>query len=201
MKFRKWPWFPPSKRRTLFFFCLLVITMVYITYFIYTIIPSFFGDSFGEAMAWVDSNGNGIQDVGESPLMGVCVWADSRPSMYNADQTENICATSYNHTDKNGRWARFFAGGYCRNIYIFAKSPKGYQPTTSLGGNGCTVEFGFVPEGTLEKTNVLSPAEFAQPIIRTQTINTWMQLGFLSTLIVLAAIVSIKLTPIPKKPK
>jgi hypothetical protein len=190
-----------AKRKKLFLFCLLGILVVYVGYFFYKVIPSFFGDSFGVAIAWIDNNGNGKQDYGEQPLEGVCVWAGRSPSYYNADQAGNICTMPYYLTNAKGERGQFFAGTYCRDIYIFAKPPEGYQPTTSLGGNACTVEFGFVPEGSLEKADVLSPAEFAQPIIREQTTNRLKQIGFLVALIVLAAIVSIILTPAPKESK
>jgi hypothetical protein len=140
-------------------------------------------DASASATAWIDQNNNGLEDAGEIPLHGVCVWFElSSPLSTNIDQTGD-CSTSSSRTDQQGVWGGgFLPGGNCSEIYIFVKPPTGYEPTTPVMVHGCIAQFGFVPTGSVPAKRLLSPDE----IIRRENLwRTFQQIAsFLALIIV-----------------
>jgi hypothetical protein len=132
---------------------------------------SIFGISDGVARvtAWLDSNANGIRDQGEPPLPGVCIWYGYRPDSKIQDYADPCQFEDHDATDEQGQWGLFLPGGSCDIVYVFAKPPTGFQPTTDLASNGCSAQFGFVQEGIPVSHKVLSIGEFA----RRQIATTW----------------------------
>jgi hypothetical protein len=92
------------------------------------------------ATAWVDENGNGINDHGELPLAGVCIWSGETALAYR--ESSEDCAKSENITLENGRWAGDLYGN--NDLYIFALPPDGYKSSTPPVVKGNDAEFGFV---------------------------------------------------------
>jgi hypothetical protein len=120
------------------------------------------GDGQASVTTWIDSNANGIQEIGEPPLANVCLW-----SGYNVISGVHVlvdpCEAEYHDaTDDRGAWGEFLPGGKCEEYYVFVRTPDGYQATTDLGSNSCDAKFGFVPEDVLVKNGVRSVEEFVQ---------------------------------------
>lgn len=105
------------------------------------------GDAFGLGMAWQDTNCSGVKDPEEMPLAGVCLWTSTYASEPTPSRED--CAKEYLQTDSEGRGDPvFFSGAGCRDVYVFAQAPDGFQPTTDTVVNDCDGEFGFAREGT-----------------------------------------------------
>jgi hypothetical protein len=179
-------------KRVILSFCLLLaIFCVSAVYFYIQALSTMTGDSIVTAFAWIDSNGNGVIDAREPPLEGVCVWASKDSSFYNADQTENICAQPSQLTNAEGEWSSFSAGRNCDGWYFFSKPPTGYDATTALGVKGCTAQFGFIPEGTGRKFDVISAAELVQRTTRIETIQIIRSSAILFLVLLVVVIIPI----------
>jgi len=123
-----------------------------------------FGARDGQASvtAWLDKNANGVKDTGEPPLSGICIWYGYRPDSVIQDYSDPCKFSDYAVTDEQGNWGKFLPGGSCDTIYVFAKTPDGYQPTTNLASDGCSAQFGFVKNGVTVSQKILSINDFAR---------------------------------------
>jgi hypothetical protein len=127
----------------------------------FSIINAPLGDSAASAKAWLDENGNGVWDLSESPLPGVCIWSTISPSGYN--EPESICRSAGSRTNDKGIWpGEFFAGSSGENIYIFANAPAGYHSTTPPAAHSTYTEFGFAPDSVMSKNQISSRYEYVQ---------------------------------------
>lgn len=130
------------------------------------------GDGLASTTAWVDSNTNGIQDPDEKSLANVCIWYGYSPEA--GSSLDSFCefgsVENRNITDDEGKWGQFLPGGKCSEVFIFAKTPEGFQATTNLASDGCNAKFGFVAQGVQVKQQILSVDEF----IWQRTLFTWI---------------------------
>jgi hypothetical protein len=123
-----------------------------------------FGARDGQASvtAWLDKDANGIKETDEPPLSGVCIWTGYRPDSIIQNYSDPCKFSDSAVTDEQGNWGEFLPGGSCDSIYVFAKAPEGYQPTTDLASNGCSAKFGFVENDVTVSRKVLSIDDFAR---------------------------------------
>lgn len=129
------------------------------------------GDDVASVTAWQDKNANGIKDDDESPFPGVCIWYGYRPDSVIQNHSDPCQFSDNGVTDEQGNWGQFLPGGNCEDIYVFAKPPNGYQPTTDLASNGCSAQFGFVENGVEVSHTVLSIDDFARRKITILWVN------------------------------
>jgi len=138
-------------RRSITFLGILVT--IGFCYFLYTLfinssfVRSFqpIGDSSVSITTWLDTNGNGILDQGESPLPNVCV------GYFNNGLDELIRRIKYpctqaDKTDAHGQGGSDFLAGWTGDIYKYAFPPDGYQPTTDMISLDYFPKFGFAPK-------------------------------------------------------
>ncbi|MCC6297995.1 MAG: hypothetical protein IT314_01765 [Anaerolineales bacterium] len=137
------------------------------------------GDGFANISTWLDTNGNGIYDQGESPLPNVCVgYVGSlddliRRAAHPCDETDK--------TDSRGWGGSEFLPGWTDTIYKFSFPPEGYQPTTDMVSIDNNAQFGFVQEGA----TVLSDVKTVEEYIHNELIKRWARF-FAIALIVFA---------------
>nr|NIN65284.1 hypothetical protein [Anaerolineae bacterium]NIN95478.1 hypothetical protein [Anaerolineae bacterium] len=118
-------------------------------------------DSLVTGIAWEDANCDGVQGSGEPALQGVCVWASTNPAAPGPSILE--CADEGLQTNAHGRAdAGFWPGRRCSEIFVFARVPDGYQPTTEIAVNDCWAEFGFARESTCPERPLLTQAELTK---------------------------------------
>jgi hypothetical protein len=118
-------------------------------------------DSWAYGIAWEDANCNGVQDSGETALQGVCVWSSWYPAAPTPAPED--CNTEYFQTEADGEFGPWwYSGAACKEIFIFAQTPDGYQPTTDIAVNGCSAEFGFARESTCPERRVMTQAELTK---------------------------------------
>jgi len=154
--------------RSLITFFLSLFIFSGILYLKYIPIRTAAGDSAGTVYTWVDKNNNGIPDDGEPPLQGVCVWNGRRYpgnsllgfSPSTLSEIQNYCSEKFFQTDADGKWSRWMPGAYTEDVYLFAVSPDGYQPTTNLGVHNVRANFGFVPKGTQPEKKVVTALDY-----------------------------------------
>lgn len=109
------------------------------------------GDTVASAKAivWLDKNGNGIFDGGETPMTRVLI----RTSGLGTDQ----------FTDKNGEahFGNFCADDCWKGDSLTAETPNGFLPTTPtqvyLTGYSGTYQFGFKPNPSKPTATSYSP--------------------------------------------
>ncbi len=134
-------------------------------------------DALVTGIAWEDANCDGVQGSGEAALQGVCVWASTDPAAPGPSTLE--CADERLQTNAYGRAeAGFYAGRRCSQIFVFARVPDGYQPTTDIAVNGCSADFGFARESTCPARPVLTQAELIKRHTIKQLVScvTWFLL-------------------------
>lgn len=117
-----------------------------------------FVDARAFARVWEDANCNGQPEEGEAPLQGVCVWfgdhADS-PIPHS-----EYCDNEWGQTDSRGLWdSGLLWNRSCTDVYIFVRTPDGFQPTTGIVVNGCSAEFGFARSLACPKRAIRTPAD------------------------------------------
>ncbi|HUW09309.1 MAG TPA: hypothetical protein VM537_06230 [Anaerolineae bacterium] len=140
------------RRRTLVILVALALTAV--------VVSGCFVDSYGIGMAYVDANCNGVKDPDEAPLAGVCVWTSGFAGETTPSPEE--CAKEYLQTDIEGMGHPvFYSGAACRDVYVFAQAPAGFDPTTDTVVNGCDGEFGFAPTGACPPRRSVTALELA----------------------------------------
>ncbi len=137
-------------------------------------------DALVTGIAWEDANCDGVQGSHEAALQGVCVWSSTDPAAPGPSTLE--CADERLQTNAQGRAdAGFYAGRRCSEIFVVARVPDGYQPTTDIAVNDCWAEFGFARESTCAVRPVSTQAE----LIKRQTIREFA--SYLVWLLVLPA--------------
>ncbi len=117
-------------------------------------------DGQASIITWLDLNANGVKDLDEPPLSGVCIWADYLPHFYTVN-TDNVCRYSPT-TDENGEWGQFLPGGRCEDFYVTAIATEGYEPTTDMVSNSCSAQFGFVKNVSPVSKKLLTFNDFAR---------------------------------------
>ena len=131
--------------------------------------------------AWLDANGDGKQNNNEPSLPNVCVWGGYG---YQFSSWDEICNSEYFVTDSGGKWSEFFAGGSCDQIYIAAKPPQGYRPTTPLIVNGCWSQFGFIPSNSTPESLSPDVKQFMQQEDDKRLKTNFLQVGIGTVLFV-----------------
>jgi hypothetical protein len=122
-----------------------------------------FKDGGSSAFTWLDSNADGQQNLNEPPLADVCVWYESFPERFYKDDTNYCDFESHPVTDSQGKWSVFLAGEVnCKELWIFAEAPDGYQATTPLAFHGCSASFGFAPENAHIEKAIPSASDLIQ---------------------------------------
>lgn len=125
-----------------------------------------FVDSLAVGSAWEDANCNGKRDAEEAPLAGVCVWSSRNPRA--ATPAPEDCNTEDFQTEADGEFGPWWhSGSACDEVFIFAQTPGGFQPTTDIVVKGCSADFGFARESTCPARPVLTQAE----LIKRQTMK------------------------------
>jgi hypothetical protein len=150
---------------------IIFLTLAGIAFLIISLIRQFIllntptGDSFSSAKAWLDTNGNGLRELSERPLQGVCIWSAMSPSAYN--EPKNLCQSDHYRTNEKGIWSGdFFAGSKGNVIYIFANAPSGYHSTTPPAVHATYAEFGFVPDSVSSNYQIGSRYEYSRDAIQ-----------------------------------
>ena len=119
-------------------------------------------DGGAMAMVWEDTNGNGQQDQGESPMANVCVLVQKLGNAVDANTAKKLCASSSNFTTEDGRWSSdvlFSSCGapsdisrdlekQCNELSMLVFPPTGYKTTTSETVKGCRARFGLTRTAT-----------------------------------------------------
>jgi hypothetical protein len=118
-------------------------------------------DFSANAVSWLDSNGDGIQNLNESPLADVCIWYVFHPEEFYTEDLHWWCdRKNVSVTDTEGKWKEFIAWKFsCKELWVFAKAPSGLKPTTPLASHGCSANFGFAPEKVQIEKNFPSAVE------------------------------------------
>lgn len=98
-------------------------------------------ESSASVYAWQDMNCNGVPDEGEPPLEGVCLQRVD--GMNAAAPSLEHCDSPVAVTDSEGHWASIVVGLPCSQIYVAARAPDGFFPTTDMVAAGCSIQFGF----------------------------------------------------------
>ena len=99
-------------------------------------------DAVATAYTWQDINCNGKPDEGEPPLGEVCVQVSNQSI---PTPSANSC---WAVTSSDGQWWSSFMTNDCNQVYVAARSPDGFEPTTATVANRCDAEFGFAKAGT-----------------------------------------------------
>src|SRR5207253_1129676 len=94
---------------------------------------------------WLDSNGDGVQDAGESGLNGVTV------EMFDA--ANNVVATAATSGDGNYTFSHLMAGHYTVRV-VASSLPSGVTPTYDLDGVATANVASFDLAGGENKTDV-----------------------------------------------
>jgi hypothetical protein len=120
-------------------------------------VPQICADGGALAMVWEDTNGNGQQDQGESPMANVCVLVQKFGNAVDENTAKKMCASSSNLTAEDGRWSSDILFGscgspsdvsremenQCNNLSMLVFPPTGYKTTTAETVKGCRARFGL----------------------------------------------------------
>lgn len=100
---------------------------------------------------WEDINGNGVSDKGEPPLQGVNLIIHVKLEEEDVfTPSLESCESPIYATNEMGLISTSFIASLCNQIYVYACTPDGYIPTTSITANGCSLRFGFKKESSLD---------------------------------------------------
>lgn len=141
---------------------------------------------------FLDTDRDGILDGDDKPLPDVCVWTSRTVFSYTAP--EGYCQHQSSLTksdDTNNLWSDWktsITGSSCESVYIFANSPNGYFPTTSLGSQGCYPDFGFTNSSEpLGKSQILLPEQYAYQTLVFEVLDN---IFFLLLMVIVAWLIS-----------
>lgn len=100
------------------------------------------------AKVWLDVNGNGLEDSGEPPFSGACLWANSSsPSSTEDIHGESICNDELDYSGDNGVWTEMFSCGE-ETVFVSIKPPAGFKLSTVplVVAENRLITFGLSPE-------------------------------------------------------
>ena len=151
-------------------------------------LPGFYaiGDGMATVITFIDLDLDGVRDVAEPGLPGVCI----RPS-YNSELPDDFAEQDpcqhdeFYLTDAQGRWGDFLPGGDCADLYVFAIPPEGFQSTNSPVTTSCSAEFGFADESIAIDRSFLTAEEFTS---RRRTLAVASYWGAILAILGLAAV-------------